>query len=90
MNPTQVIIKKTETFDIIIGEKTYKGFKKISEWNGMIEFENSTGTIIVHGYMGIGAACLAMFVKDKDNTEFEIVKMSPVFYTNAHNDLKGK
>lgn len=79
----KAIIKQVNSYEITIGEITYKGFTKGTEWNGMVEFTNEKGRVIVANESGLFDNVFSEFLSkegDSNGKDYRIVQASPCFF----------
>ncbi len=71
-------ITKSAMFDIEIDGTMHHGFTVVSEWNGLVEYENKDGKVIATNEFEEDAFAFLMAKKD-DIGETVIIKAAPFF-----------
>lgn len=86
----EVTIKQVNSYEITIGKETFTGFTKVSEWNGMVEFNSQQGKVIVANKSGVFENIFAGLLSkegDVNGKDYQIVQVSPYFLEQL--DSKG-
>ena len=80
----EVTIKQVNRYDITIDGKVHEGFKRDSEWEGLLKFSGPAGVVIVHRQEDLSLAFIDIFgghskrgVGESPAEEFSVAKISP-------------
>lgn len=76
MSQLEVEVTRVNLYDIKIGDKVHKGFRKTGEWEGMVKFQSPAGVLVLAASeVGFGDIFQTMFGGPVDASTETLVVM---------------